>query len=89
MSEIKAYALVVPTDEVYESWMGNKEVEYILSDLNCIGIHPEGDRQYLLFKSKEDRIDAYNKICNVLPETKCGFELRVLYVDKRYLEKRS
>lgn len=89
MSEIKAYALTVPSDEVYMFWMGNEKMEEVLHEIDLLGINPDGVSHHLLFRTVEARKDAYNRIHEVLPQSLCGYELAVAYVDTKYLKSRS
>ena len=86
MSEIKVYAMVVPTDEVWEKWMNNPVMENVMHEIDCVGIHPDVNVQHLFFRNVEDRKDAYNKIHAAMPDTLCAFDLRVAYIDTKYLK---
>lgn len=88
MSEIKAYALVVPIDEMFEKWMPNPKMGELLKDLDLLGVHqdPVTGAQYLLFRNTEDRKAAYNKIHAALPDTLCAYDPRVALVDTKYLK---
>ena len=87
-NEVKCYALTVPTDEVIELWMGNPQIEEILTNhkgLAGINPDPSGLCQHLLFYDAESRTKAYNRIHIVLPDSLLAYNPVPVYVDKKYL----
>lgn len=89
MSEIKAYALTVPSDEVYMYWMGNKKIEEVLHEIDLLGINPDGAAHHLLFRTSEARKEAYNRIHEAFPESLCAYNPVVARVDTKYLKQQS
>ena len=88
MEEIKCYPLAIPTDEFFDYWMKNAHAATVFKRIDMVGVHPEGNAQILLFRSIEDRKDAYNIIHDVYPKTLCAYVPNVCYVDKKYLKGR-
>lgn len=89
MSEIKAYALTVPSDEVYMFWMGNRKIEEVLHEIDLLGVNPDGAAHHLLFRTSEARKDAYNKIHEAFPESLYAYNPVMAYVDTKYLKPQS
>lgn len=91
MSEIKAYALVVPIDEMFEKWMPDPKMGELIKSIDLLGVHQDLDTgaQYLLFRNPEDRKNAYNKIHSILPDTLCAYDPCVATIDTKWLKPMS
>lgn len=88
MSEVRCYALAIPTDEMWCYWMKRNDDTFKNLE-GIVGIHPTDDAQYLLFKDKRDWTHAYRKIHNVYPDSLCGYVTRMIYIDERYIKQKE
>ena len=86
MSEVKVYALTVPSDEIYLHWVGCQRMEDILNKIDVIAINPDGRAHHLLFATPEARKEAYDMIHAALPQSLCAYQLLPAYVDEKYLK---
>ena len=90
MAEIKCYPLAIPVDEFFNFWMlkKNAHAATVFKRIDMLGVHPEGEAQILLFRTPDDRKDAYEMIHDVYPATLCAYVPKVCYVDDKYLMRR-
>ena len=90
MAEIKCYPLAIPTDEFFSFWMlkKNTHASTVFQRIDMLAVHPEGEAQILLFRTPDDRKDAYNMIHEVYPDTLCAYVPQICYVDEKYLKGR-
>lgn len=91
MSEIKCYALTIPDDEIWNYWMKVEGGSKVFQSLEPIGINPDPAHccQHLLFRTPDDRKEAYMKIHEAYPESLCAFNPQVAFIDTKYLKKNS
>ena len=87
-NEVALFALIVPTDEIWDMWMPSPKAKGLLRALGAVGISPvspDGKGQAILFRTAEQRTKAYKKIHKVFPKTLTAYATEMAIVDKKYL----
>lgn len=93
-NEIKAYALDLMTDELFE-YISNPITEKIFSALindpavqtGLYGINQDEHAQHLLYDTPEHRLAAYNMLKDKLKTV--AFNVTPVYINKKYLRDKS
>lgn len=86
-NEIRVYILTIPNQELFDYWMTEDHGE-VLQKIQMVGINhdPSSDCTHMLFRNTEDRNNAYNLIHEEYPESLCAYNVRVAYIDRKYLK---
>lgn len=90
MSETKTYAILVDTEEIYMKCLKehDKEAEKTVREWAEM-VHPDplGRFQAFLYRTQEERKEAYEHIKKVFKTAKMAKQ--VAYVDTRYVKRRE